>query len=118
MIAYRMLRSQESPEFQDIPKPVAGSGQLLIKIGGCGLCHTDLGTVRSRSTDEWADTPPPFTMGHEVAGGIEEIGQGVIGFKTGQPVAVVPLWGSCGHCPPCRRGEENFCFYVPRMIGT
>ena len=118
MIAYRMLRSQESPEFQDIPKPVAGSGQLLIKIGGCGLCHTDLGTVRRRSTNEWADTPPPFTMGHEVAGWIEEIGQGVIGFKTGEPVAVVPLWGSCGHCPPCRRGEENFCFYVPRMIGA
>jgi len=113
-----MLRSQESPEFQDIPKPVAGSGQLLIKIGGCGLCHTDLGTVRRRSTDEWADTPPPFTMGHEVAGWIEEIGQGVIGFKTGEPVAVVPLWGSCGHCPPCWRGEENFCFYVPRMIGA
>src|SRR5713101_8452002 len=118
MIAYRMLRSQESPEFQDIPKPVAGSGQLLIKIGACGLCHTDLGTVRRRTTVEWANTPPPFTMGHEVAGWIEEIGQGVIGFKVGEPVAVVPLWGSCGHCPPCRRGEENFCYYVPCMIGA
>ncbi len=118
MIAYRLINSQEVPEFQDIPKPVAGSGQLLIKVGGCGLCHTDLGTVRHRTKDEWADTAPPFTMGHEVAGWVEGIGQGVIGFKTGEPVAVVPLWGSCGHCPPCRRGEENFCYYVPRMIGA
>src|SRR5260370_40894616 len=118
MIAYRMLRSQESPEFQDISRPVAGSGQLLINVAGCGLCHTDLGTVRRRTMAEWADTPPPFTMGHEVAGWIEEIGEGVIGFKTGEPVAVVPLWCSCGRCPPCRRGEENFCFYVPRMIGA
>ena len=118
MIAYRLVRSQEAPEFRDIPKPVAGSGQLLIKVGGCGLCHTDLGTVRHRTTDEWADTAPPFTMGHEVAGWVEGIGQGVIGFKTGEPVTVVPLWGSCGHCPPCRRGEENFCYYVPRMIGA
>ncbi len=118
MIAYRMVHSQQAPEFQDIPKPVAGSGKLLIRVGGCGLCHTDLGTVRRRTKDEWADTAPPFTMGHEVAGWVEEIGQGVIGFKTGEPVAVVPLWGSCGHCPPCRRGEENFCYYVPRMIGA
>ena len=118
MIAYRMLSSQESPEFQDIPKPVPGSGQLLIKVGGCGLCHTDLGTVRHRTTADWADTQPPFTMGHEVAGWIEELGQGVLGFKSGEPVAVVPLWGNCGHCPPCKRGEENFCYYVPRMIGA
>ena len=118
MIAYRLVSAQQSPEFQDIPKPVVGSGQLLIKVGGCGLCHTDLGTVRRRTTIEWANTPPPFTMGHEVAGWIEEIGQGVIGFKIGEPVAVVPLWGTCGHCPPCRRGEENFCYYVPRMIGA
>src|SRR6266849_4900749 len=118
MIAYRLIQSQEMPEFQDIPKPVAGSGQLLIKVGGCGLCHTDLGTVRHRTKDEWADTAPPFTMGHEVAGWVEGIGQGVIGFKTGEPVAVVPLWGNCGHCPPCRRGEENFCYYISRMIGA
>jgi threonine dehydrogenase-like Zn-dependent dehydrogenase len=61
MIAYRMVHAQEAPQFQDIPKTIAGSGQLLIKVGGCGLCHTDLGTVRHRTTDDWADTAPPFT---------------------------------------------------------
>src|SRR5262249_48401256 len=49
---------------------------------------------------------------------VAQIGQGVVGFKSGEPVAVVPVWGSCGHCPPCRRGEENFCYYISRLIGA
>jgi alcohol dehydrogenase, propanol-preferring len=71
-----------------------------------------------RTRAEWFDTPPPFTLGHEVAGWVEQVGQGVVGFKTGEPVAVVPVWGSCGHCAPCRRGEENYCYYVSRLIGA
>src|ERR1700684_1544324 len=117
MIAYRLVQPQEPPQLQDVPRPSPGSGQLLIKVGGCGLCHTDLGLMRRTKTD-WADMQPPFTLGHEVAGWVAEIGQGVVGFKTGQPVAVLPLWGSCGHCPPCRRGEENFCHYLSRMTGA
>jgi propanol-preferring alcohol dehydrogenase len=71
-----------------------------------------------RTKEEGGNTQPPFTLGHEVAGWVEEIGQGVIGFKSGEPVAVVPLWGNCGRCPPCRRGEENFCYYISRMLGA
>src|SRR6202140_2800834 len=117
MIAYRLLQPQQPPKLQDVPKPSPGPGQLLIKVGGCGLCHTDIGLM-NRTKAEWGDTQPPFTMGHGVAGWVAEIGQGVVGFKSGEPVAVVPLWGSCGHCPPCRRGEENFCYYISRMIGA
>src|ERR1700676_105195 len=117
MIAYRLLQPQQPPELQDVAKPSPGAGQLLIKVGGCGLCHTDIGLM-SRTTAEWFDTPPPFTLGHEIAGWVSEIGQGVVGFKSGEPVAVVPVWGSCGHCPPCRRGEENFCYYISRLIGA
>jgi propanol-preferring alcohol dehydrogenase len=117
MMAYRLVVPQEPPQLQDVPKPSPGSGQLLIKVGGCGLCHTDLGLMR-RTKEEWADTPPPFTLGHEVAGWVDGIGQGVVGFKLGEPVAVLPLWGSCGHCPPCRRGEENFCYYIARLLGA
>jgi propanol-preferring alcohol dehydrogenase len=72
----------------------------------------------ARTRAEWLDTPPPFTLGHEIAGWVAEIGQGVVGFKGGEPVAVVPVWGSCGHCAPCRRGEENFCYYIERLIGA
>jgi alcohol dehydrogenase, propanol-preferring len=117
MIAYRLVQPQEPPQLQDVPKPSPGAGQLLIKVGGCGLCHTDIGLM-ARSKAEWLDTLPPFTLGHEIAGWVEEIGQGVVGFKSGEPVAVVPVWGSCGHCAPCRRGEENFCYYISRLIGA
>ena len=117
MIAYRLVQPQEPPQLQDVPKPAPGAGQLLIKVGGCGLCHTDIGLM-ARTRAEWLDTPPPFTLGHEIAGWVAEIGQGVVGFKGGEPVAVVPVWGSCGHCAPCRRGEENFCYYIERLIGA
>src|SRR3954471_15620540 len=114
MIAYRLLRAQEPPLLQEVAKPSPGSGQLLIKVGGCGLCHTDLSFMR-RTAADWGDKPPPFTLGHEIAGWVEAIGPGVVGFKNGEPVAVLPLWGSCGVCPHCRRGEENFCLYLKRM---
>jgi alcohol dehydrogenase, propanol-preferring len=117
MIAYRLVQPQEPPQLQDVPKPSPGAGQLLIKVGGCGLCHTDIGLM-ARTKAQWFDTLPPFTLGHEIAGWVEQIGQGVVGFKSGEPVAVVPVWGSCGHCPPCRRGEENFCYYISRLIGA
>lgn len=113
MIAYRLIHAQEPPRLQEVPTP--GLGQLLVKVGGCGLCHTDLGLMK-RTEAEWFDRPPPLTLGHEIAGWITQIGQGVVGFKGGEPVAVVPIWGSCGHCAPCRRGEENFCYYISRLI--
>src|SRR3984957_1752901 len=117
MIAYRLLQPTQPRELQDVAKPSSGAGQLLIKVGGCGLCHTDIGLM-SRTKAEWFDTPPPFTLGHEIAGWVSDFGQSVVGFKSGGPVAVVPGWGSCGHCHPCRRGEENFCYYISRLIGA
>jgi alcohol dehydrogenase, propanol-preferring len=119
MIAYRLLQPQEPPHLQDVPKPSPGAGQVLIKVGGCGLCHTDVAIMGKDKSqlDEYHATPP-FTLGHEIAGWVTEIGQGVTGFKTGEAVAVVPVWGSCGHCPPCRRGEENFCYYITSLSGA
>jgi len=117
MIAYRLIQPQETPQLQDIPAPSPTSGQLLIRVAGCGLCHTDVGLMH-RSKEQWGNSQPPFTLGHEVAGWIAEVGSGVIGFKSGEPVAVMPLWGNCGHCPPCRRGEENFCYYIKSMVGA
>ena len=118
MIAYRLIAPQQPPLFQDVPKPSAKSGQLLIKVGGCGLCHTDLGTVRHRTKEEWGDRQPPFTMGHEIAGWVAEVGEGVVGFKEGEGVAVVPLWGSCATIVPLPAAAENFCYFVTRMMGA
>jgi alcohol dehydrogenase, propanol-preferring len=108
MLAYRLLQAQSQPEFQEVPEPHAGPGQVVVKVAGSGLCHTDF-TVISRDASYWKDQPPPFTLGHEIAGWVEEVGAGVKNFKNGDAVAVNPSWASCGHCHMCRSGEENHC---------
>ena len=108
MLAYRLLKAQTKPEFQEVPEPHAGPGQVVIKVAGSGLCHTDF-TVVSRDQSYWKDDPPPFTLGHEIAGWVEELGTGVKGLERGDAAAVNPSWASCGHCYMCRSGEENHC---------
>jgi propanol-preferring alcohol dehydrogenase len=108
MLAYRLIESQTQPEFQDVPEPHAGPGQVVVKVAASGLCHTDF-TVISRERIYWNTEPPPFTLGHEIAGWVEELGAGVKGFKPGDAVVVNPSWASCGRCHMCRSGEENHC---------
>ena len=110
MQAYRLVEAQKEPEFQDVPDPHAGPGQVVVEVAGSGLCHTDF-IVKSRDRAYWKDNPPPFTLGHEVAGWVEDLGTGVKGFKVGDAVAINPSWASCGHCHMCRSGEENHCLY-------
>ena len=110
MLAYRLLQAQKPPEFQDVPEPHGGPGQVVVRVAGSGLCHTDF-TVIARDLAHWQDTPPPFTLGHEIAGWVEEVGAGVTRFRRGDAVAVNPSWASCGRCHMCRSGEENHCLY-------
>ena len=76
MQAYRLTQAQTQPEFQDVPEPHAGPGQVVVRVAGSGLCHTDF-TVISRERSYWKNEPPPFTLGHEIAGWVEEVGTGV-----------------------------------------
>lgn len=110
MLAYRLLEAQKQPEFQEVPDPHAGPGQVVVRVAGSGLCHTDF-TVIGRERSYWTDQPPPFTLGHEIAGWVEEVGTGVAKYKRGDAVAVDPNWASCGRCHMCRSGEENHCLY-------
>jgi alcohol dehydrogenase, propanol-preferring len=110
MLAYRLLEAQKQPEFQEVPDPHAGPGQVVVRVAGSGLCHTDF-TVIGRERSYWTDQPPPFTLGHEIAGWVEEVGTGVTKFQRGDAVAVNPSWASCGRCHMCRSGEENHCLY-------
>lgn len=110
MLAYRLLQAQTQPEFQEVPEPHAGPGQVVVRVAGSGLCHTDF-TVISRERGYWKDQPPPFTLGHEIAGWVEELGTGVTRFRPGDSVAINPSWASCGRCHTCRSGEENHCLY-------
>jgi propanol-preferring alcohol dehydrogenase len=91
---------------EDIPTPVPGPGQVLIRVGGAGACHSDLHI----KAGEIPGLSLPQTLGHENAGWIESFGAGAEGqgFEIGDAVAVFGGWGS-GHCRFCLGGEEQLC---------
>ncbi len=106
MKAYQLTAWESEPELRDVPVPEPGPGQVLVKVGGAGACHSDLHLM------EW---PPgtlgfdvPFTLGHENAGWVEALGAGVEGVDVGEAVAVYGPWG-CGRCRACRLSAENYC---------
>jgi len=89
----------------DIPKPVPGAGQVLIRVNACGICRTDLHVVEG----ELAPRKSPVVPGHQVAGVVEETGPGASRFRTGARVGVPWLHQTCGVCEFCRSGRENLC---------
>jgi len=103
MKAVRFIQAGRAPEVADIPKPSPGPGQVLVRIAGAGVCHSDLHVL-----DEGFDIPGPFTLGHENAGWVEQLGEGVSGWKEGDAVAVYGPWG-CGQCRTCQSSAENYC---------
>ncbi len=107
MRALQLRRFQSDPELLDLPDPEPGPGQVVVKVGGAGLCHSDL-HVMHEFQEGMAPWGPPFVLGHENAGWVHSVGPGVRGLAEGQPVAVYGLRG-CGHCKPCAAGAENFC---------
>jgi propanol-preferring alcohol dehydrogenase len=106
MKAYQLTAWQTPPEMREVSVPEPGPGEVLIKVGGAGACHSDLHLM------EWPegtmDFDLPFTLGHENAGWVEAVGAGVAGLEEGEAVAVYGPWG-CGHCRACRRSAENYC---------
>lgn len=103
MQAVRFVGVGRSAQIEDVAKPSPGPGQVVIKIGGAGVCHSDLHVM-----EEDLGFKPPFTLGHENAGWVAEIGEGVTGFKEGDAVAVYGPWG-CGRCHACQLSMENYC---------
>ncbi|MFG2881125.1 NAD(P)-dependent alcohol dehydrogenase [Streptomyces sp. NPDC048297] len=106
MRAFQLVRAQEPPELREVPVPEPGPGQVLVKIGGAGACHSDLHIMENPSPG--GGTRLPFSLGHENAGWVETPGPGVSGFAPGDPVMVYGAWG-CGVCVNCREGRENYC---------
>jgi alcohol dehydrogenase len=80
-----------------------GHGEVLVKIGGAGLCHSDLSVINGDRP-----RPMPMALGHEAAGVIEEIGEGVTDLQRGDHVVLVFV-PSCGHCGPCAEGRPALC---------
>jgi propanol-preferring alcohol dehydrogenase len=109
MKAFRLLNAGEHGSLQTVERPTPGPGQILIKVAGAGLCHSDLHFQHSGFPRvPFLTDRVPFTLGHENAGWIEETGAGVSGLDHGAPVIVHSAIG-CGRCRLCQAGEEQIC---------
>lgn len=109
MRALQLRKFQSDAELVELPDPEPGPGEVVIKIGGAGACHSDL-HVMHEFPEGAAPWGPPFVIGHENAGWVHALGAGVTGLEQGQPVAVYGLLG-CGRCKPCAAGAENLCLH-------
>ena len=89
---------------RELPQP--GPGHVRIAVEASGVCHTDAVFVQT----PFPGTPFPLVTGHEVAGRIDAVGEGVSDWKAGDRVEVGWFGGQCGHCRPCRQGDFISCF--------
>jgi alcohol dehydrogenase (NADP+) len=89
----------------DIPRREPGAHDVQIDIAYCGICHSDLHTVRS----EWKGTIYPCVPGHEIVGHVSAVGSDVTSFRIGDTVGVGCMVGSCQSCSSCAEGLEQYC---------
>ena len=89
----------------DLPDPVPGEGEILVRISACGVCHTELDEIEGR-------TPPPrfpVVLGHQVVGKVIETGKGADRLRSGDRVGIGWIYSACGKCEFCIKGDENLC---------
>lgn len=108
MRAFR-LTAPHRTELVDVPRPEPGPGEVLVKMGAAGVCHSDLHII---DAPQGAGFPIPLTLGHENAGWVEAVGPGVTGWRPGDAVAVYGIVG-CDRCRACLRGRDNECRVEP-----
>ena len=112
-LQYRTIGA--APEVVEVPTPTPGPGQVLIKVTAAGVCHSDAFVMSlDAETYETYGWPLPLTLGHEGAGVVHELGDGVTGFAVGDAVAVYGPWG-CGHCHNCAQGKEQLCLRAAEL---
>ena len=89
----------------ETPKPAPGSGEILIAVSVCGVCHTELDEIEGRMP------PPafPVILGHQVVGRVAALGADAGRFRPGDRVGVGWIHSACGICDACRSGNENLC---------
>jgi S-(hydroxymethyl)mycothiol dehydrogenase len=100
-----VARAKDAPvTVEEIVVPDPGPGEALVRVQACGVCHTDLHYREGGIGDEF-----PYLLGHEAAGVVEAVGEGVLGVAPGD--FVILNWRAvCGDCRACRRGRPWYCF--------
>ena len=116
MKAIRVHSYGQPPQVDDVPEPEAsGPDDVVVRIGGAGLCRTDIHII-----DGWfADVIPaelPVVLGHENAGWVHAVGPAVEHLAVGDPVICHPNL-TCGVCRPCRAGDDMRCVTGPNLPG-
>jgi NAD+-dependent secondary alcohol dehydrogenase Adh1 len=108
MKAVRLHEYHQEPVVEDVPEPiVSGPLDVVVKIGGAGLCRTDLHIIEG----QWAEAMNPtlpYTLGHENAGWVHEVGSAVTNVQVGDTVILHPS-PTCGVCRACRAGDDMHC---------
>jgi propanol-preferring alcohol dehydrogenase len=100
-----MAANRDPLELAKLPTPVPGTGEILIRVLTCGVCHTELDEIEGRS-------PPsrlPIILGHQIVGRVVRKGPQAERFKIDDRVGVAWVNSACGHCFQCTGGAENLC---------
>lgn len=100
------LKENKNPlRLMDLPDPLPGEREILVKVSACGVCHTELDEIEGR-------TPPPrlpVVLGHQIVGRVEKAGSRAGKHKIGDRVGIGWIYSACGSCKFCQAGEENLC---------
>ena len=100
------LKENATPlQLTELPDPIPGDREILVRVSACGVCHTELDEIEGR-------TPPPhlpIVLGHQVVGRVEALGSQARTFKIGDRVGIAWIYSACGKCKFCLAGNENLC---------
>ncbi|HHU11485.1 MAG TPA: NAD(P)-dependent alcohol dehydrogenase [Intrasporangiaceae bacterium] len=99
---------QTFPVLKEIDDPTPAPGEVLLKVAGAGACHSDVGVFHDFPEDPTGLMTPPFVLGHETSGWVEDVGEGVTGLEKGSAHLVYGPIG-CGRCRACSRGQDTDC---------
>ena len=106
MKAIQLVAAGAPLEIRDVPDPRPGEDEVVVRVAGCGVCHTDIGFWKDGVPTKKS---PPLTLGHEVAGTVVEAGEGTAARHLVGRDVIVPAVIPCGRCDLCAQGRGNIC---------
>lgn len=113
MLAARLHEYGTGLRLDEVDEPrLRGPHDVIVRVGGAGVCRTDLHIAEGMLAD-FTGVTLPYTLGHENAGWVEDIGDAVTSVRRGEPVIVHPAM-TCGTCPACHRGLDMYCPGAPQ----